>query len=381
MEENKNQEQEQEQVQVVTGQEQTQEQKEKVNSRLDTVKQTVLKLRNLVLMMAFVVLIWGLYVGISEVLDKSVNVYTEDAQVEQYLTPVHIRATGYINKVYFTEHQHVKKGDTLLVLDQREYAIQLRQAKANLKDAQANGNVLGATIERTQQSSSVYDNSIRELEVRLAQLEKDKQRYENLVARKAATQYQLDQIVVQWKAAKESLESVRRQRTAAKTGVSEVSRKQQSIEAALERAEAALAQAELNFSYTVVLAPCDGKVGRRAIEEGQFISAGAVVTSIIPDKPKWVIANYKERQVSHLSVGKVVEIEIDAIPDRKFKGHITQISAATGSKLSAVPTDNSAGNFVKIQQRVPVRIDFDGLTQEDYDQMAAGMMVQVRAND
>lgn len=379
MEENKNQGQPME-GQPIREEEQTQEQEAQVKGRFDTVKATVTKLRNVVLMLAFVVLIWGLYVGISEVLDKSVNVYTEDAQVEQYLTPVHIRAMGYVQKVNFTEHQHVRKGDTLLILDQREYLIQLKQARANLRDAQANGNVLGATIERTQQSSTVYDNSINELEIRLAQLERDKQRYENLVVRKAATQYQLDQIVVQWKAAKENLESVRRQRAAAKTSVSEASRRQESIAAALERAEAALEQAELNLSYTVVTAPCDGKVGRRAIEEGQFISTGTVVTNIIPDKPKWVIANYKERQVGHLEVGTKVEIEIDAIPDRKFQGHVSQISGATGSKLSAVPTDNSAGNFVKIQQRVPVRIEFDGLSQDDFDQMAAGMMVQVRAD-
>ena len=351
----------------------------KIKSRQEAVKTAALKLRNLILVCALIVIVWGLYIGIGELLDHRVNVFTEDAQVEQYVSPVHLRATGYIERVCFTEHQHVRKGDTLLVLDQREYLIQLKQAEANLKDVHAGGNVLGATIERTQQSSAVYDNSIQELEIRLAQLEKDKQRYENLVARKAATQYQLDHIVVEYDAAKEKLESARRQRSAARTGISEVSRRQQSIEASLERAEAALEQARLNLSYTVVTAPCDGQVGRRSIEEGQFVAAGSVVTFIIPKQPKWVIANYKERQVENLKVGQEVEIEIDALSDRKFKGHISQIAGATGSRFSAVPTDNSAGNFVKIQQRVPVRIEFDGLSQEDYNQMAAGMMVEVRA--
>jgi len=351
----------------------------KIKSRQEAVKTAALKLRNLILVCALIVIVWGLYIGIGELLDHRVNVFTEDAQVEQYVSPVHLRATGYIERVCFTEHQHVRKGDTLLVLDQREYLIQLKQAEANLKDVHAGGNVLGATIERTQQSSAVYDNSIQELEIRLAQLEKDKQRYENLVARKAATQYQLDHIVVEYDAAKEKLESARRQRSAARTGISEVSRRQQSIEASLERAEAALEQARLNLSYTVVTAPCDGQVGRRSIEEGQFVAAGSVVTFIIPEQPKWVIANYKERQVENLKVGQEVEIEIDALSDRKFKGHISQIAGATGSRFSAVPTDNSAGNFVKIQQRVPVRIEFDGLSQEDYNQMAAGMMVEVRA--
>jgi len=351
----------------------------KINSRMEGLKQAVVKLRNVILVLAVAVIIVGLYIGVREIMDHRVNVFTEDAQVEQYVSPVHLRATGYVQRVCFHEHQHVKKGDTLLVLDQREYLIQLKQARAALKDVLAGGNVLGATIERTQQASTVYDNSIQELEIRLAQLEKDKQRYENLVAKKAATQYQLDHILVEYNAAKEKLESARRQRSAARTGVSEVSRRQESIAAAQERAEAALEQAELNLSYTIVTAPCDGKVSRRTIEEGQFVPAGTVVTSIIPDQPKWVIANYKERQVERLQIGQEVEIEIDALSDRTFKGHISEIAGATGSRLSAVPTDNSAGNFVKIQQRVPVRIDFDGLQQEDYNQMAAGMMVEVRA--
>jgi len=355
------------------------EKERKIKSRMDSVKLAVMKLRNLILMFALVVVIVGIYIGVREIMDHTVNVFTEDAQVEQYVSPVHIRATGYVERVCFREHQHVKKGDTLLVLDQREYLIQLKQAEAARRDAFAGGNVLSATIERTQQSSMIYDNSIQELEIRLAQLEKDKQRYENLVAKKAATQYQLDHIVVEYDAAKEKLESARRQRTAARTGVSEVSRRQESIAAAQERAEAALEQARLNLSYTVVTSPCDGQVSRRGIEEGQFIPAGTIITHIIPDQPKWVIANYKERQVEGLNVGQEVEIEIDAISDRTFSGHISEIAGATGSRLSAVPTDNSAGNFVKIQQRVPVRIDFDGLSQEDYNQMAAGMMVEVRA--
>ena len=137
--------------------------------------------------------------------------------------------------------------------------------------------------------------------------------------------------------------------------------------------------ARLNLSYTVVVAPCDGNLGRRTLEEGQYITAGQTVTYILPDTQKWVIANYKETQVENLKVGQEVRISVDAISDREFTGKITAISGATGSKYSLVPTDNSAGNFVKIQQRIPVRIEFTDLSKEDNDRLAAGMMVVVKA--
>ena len=301
------------------------------------------------------------------------------AHIEQYISPIHVRATGYIHKICFTEHQHVKKGDTLLVLDQREYALQLRMAEANLKDAMTGGNVLDATIDRTRHSSLMVDNSVEELEIRIRQLEKDVQRYQNLVAKKAATTFQLEHMQVELDAARQKLASVLRQKKVADTGVQEASLRTGNMEAAREKAEVALEQTRLNYSYTVVLAPCDGQVGRRSMEEGQFIPAGTVITNIIPEREKWVIANFKETQTGNLHIGQKVTMTIDAIEGREYEGHITDIAGATGSKFSNVPTDNSAGNFVKIQQRVPVRIAFDGLSQKDYNEMAAGMMVVVKA--
>lgn len=273
----------------------------------------------------------------------------------------------------------MKKGDTLLVLDQREYALQLRMAEANLKDAMTGGNVLDATIDRTRQSSLMVDNSVEELEIRIRQLEKDVQRYQNLVAKKAATTFQLEHMQVELDAARQKLASVLRQKKVADTGVQEASLRTGNMEAAREKAEVALEQARLNYSYTVVLAPCDGQVGRRSMEEGQFIPAGTVITNIIPEREKWVIANFKETQTGNLHIGQKVTMTIDAIEGREYEGHITDIAGATGSKFSNVPTDNSAGNFVKIQQRVPVRIAFDGLSQKDYNEMVAGMMVVVKA--
>ncbi len=324
------------------------------------------------------VILWGIAEGVSLFVDHTENVSSDDAQVEQFVTPINIRATGYIDRICFEEHQQVRKGDTLLILDQREYLIQLAQAEANLKDAMAGSNTVDATVNRTQTSSQVFDSSISEIEIRLEKLKKDVERYRALVAQDAATPIQLEQIETEYKATQAKLEAARRQKATAVAGVSEASTRKQNSDAAIQRARAALEQARLNLSYTVVTAPCDGQIGRRAIEQGQYISAGTPVTYIIPEQAKWITANFRETQTEHLGIGQEVTITIDAIKGREYKGHITSIAGATGSKFSQVPTDNSAGNFVKIQQRIPVRIDFDGVTQDEFNQMAAGMMAIVK---
>lgn len=325
------------------------------------------------------ILIWGIVQTVFLFMGYKHTETSNDAQVEQYMSPVNLRASGYIKKIYFTEHQFVHKGDTLLVLDDREYKIRVMEAEAALKDALAGATVIGATLQTTQNTASVYDASIAEIEIRLAKLEKDRQRYENLVKRNAATPIQLEQIETEYEATLKKMDAVKRQRKAALSGVNEVSHRRENVEAAIQRATAALEMAKLNLSYTVVVAPCDGKLGRRALEEGQYISAGQTITYILPDTQKWIIANYKETQIENLAVGQDVIITVDAISDKKFTGKITAISGATGSKYSLVPTDNSAGNFVKIQQRIPVRIDFVNLSKEDNERLAAGMMVIVKA--
>ena len=324
------------------------------------------------------IIVWGVIEVICLFLNYSQTETSNDAQIEQYVSPINLRASGYIDKIYFTEHQEVRKGDTLLVLDDREYKIRVMEAEAALKDAQAGATVINATLNTTQTTATVYDASIAEIEVRLAKLEKDRKRYENLVERKAATPIQLEQIVTDYEATRK-LEAVKRQKKAALSGVDEVSYRRVSTEAAIQRATAALEMARLNLSYTVVVAPCDGKLGRRSLEEGQFIAAGQTITYILPNTQKWIVANYKETQIENLSIGQEVSVTVDAISDKEFKGKVTSISGATGSKYSLVPTDNSAGNFVKIQQRIPVRIDFTDLSKEDNERLAAGMMVVVKA--
>ena len=335
--------------------------------------------RLVVSLVGIAILAYGLWKLVGVFRDYTATETCNDAQVEQYIAPVNLRASGYIAKVCFKEHQQVHKGDTLLILDDREYRIRLMEAEAALKDAKASGNVISASEQTTQTSASVYSASIDEIEVRLAKLAKDIERYRNLVANKAATPIQLEQLEVEYEATQKNLEATKKQQEAAYKGVNEVSTRRGSVAAAIQRAEAAVEMAKLNLSYCVVVAPCDGKLGRRTIEEGQMVNSGTTITYIIPNNQKWVIANYKETQVENLHVGQKVRMTVDALDNKVFEGTVTAISGATGSKYSLVPTDNSAGNFVKIQQRVPVRIDFSNLSAEDNNRWAAGMMVVVKA--
>lgn len=324
------------------------------------------------------IIAYGLWRLVDVFIEYTASETCNDAQIEQYITPVNLRASGYIAKVCFKEHQEVHKGDTLLILDDREYRIRLMEAEAALKDAKAGANVNSATEQTTQTSASVYSASIDEIEVRLAKLSKDIERYRNLVANKAATPVQLEQLEVEYDATKKKLEAARKQQEAAYKGVNEVTTRRGNVDAAIQRADAAVEMARLNLSYCVVVAPCDGKLGRRTIEEGQMVNAGTTITYIIPDNQKWVIANYKETQIENLHVGQKARMTVDALNNEVFEGTVTAISGATGAKYSLVPTDNSAGNFVKIQQRVPVRIDFTNISKEDNDRLAAGMMVVVK---
>ena len=253
------------------------------------------------------IIVWGVIEVVCLFLNYSQTETSNDAQIEQYVSPINLRASGYIDKIYFTEHQEVHKGDTLMVLDDREYKIRVMEAEAALKDAQAGATIINATLNTTQTTASVYDASIAEIEVRLAKLEKDRKRYENLVKRNAATPIQLEQIITDYEATRKKLEAVERQKKAALSGVDEVSYRRVSTEAAIQRATAALEMARLNLSYTVVVAPCDGKLGRRSLEEGQFISAGQTITYILPNTQKWIVANYKETQIENLHIGQEVK--------------------------------------------------------------------------
>lgn len=306
---------------------------------------------------------------------------TDDAAIEQYISPVNVKVPGYIREIRFTEHQYVHKGDTLMIIDDREYVIAMQQAKAALIDARSGRKVVGNTVNTASTSAAVFESSIEEAELRVEKLQRDYDRYSRLLERKATTPVVVEQYRTELDMAKARVNALKRQRDAAQSTVSEVSQRRENAEAAIMRAEAAVELARLNLSYTVITAPSDGYLGRRSIEVGQLVSPGQTITTLMPDGPKWVVANFKETQMARIRPGQNVDIRIDAIPGHVFRGTVSAVSSATGSKYSMIPTDNSAGNFVKIQQRIPVRIDFtDSMSAELNRRMAAGMMCEIKVN-
>lgn len=306
---------------------------------------------------------------------------TDDAQIEQYISPINVKVPGYIKDIRFTEHQYVHKGDTLMVIDDREYVIALQQAEAALIDARSGRKVVGNTVNTATTSAEVFESTIEEAELRVEKLQRDYDRYSRLLERKATTPVVVEQYRTELDMAKARVNALRRQREAARSTVSEVNQRRENADAAIMRAEAAVDMARLNLSYTVITAPASGYLGRRSIETGQLVNPGQTITTLMPDGPKWVVANFKETQMAHMRIGQKAEIRIDAIPSQVFSGTISAISSATGSKYSMIPTDNSAGNFVKIQQRIPVRIDFaDSLSAEISRRMSAGMMCEIKVD-
>lgn len=304
---------------------------------------------------------------------------TNDAFIDQYVVPINIRVAGYIEKVYFHEHQYVHKGDTLLVLDNREYAIKQKEAQAALLDAVGSRDVLNLGIQTSESHIAEQDANIAEARAKLWQAEQDYLRYERLLADESVPRQQYEQMKANYEAAKARYEALLRQKDAAQSQYAETSKRQVNMEAGILRAQAALDLADLNMSYTVVLAPYDGYMGRRTLEAGQYVAAGQTLSYLVRQTDKWVTTNYRETQIANIYIGQEVRIKVDGVPGKVFLGHVTAISEATGSKYSLVPTDNSAGNFVKVQQRIPVRIDFDNVSDDDMALLRAGMMVETEA--
>ncbi|WP_128330612.1 HlyD family secretion protein [Apibacter sp. HY039] len=304
---------------------------------------------------------------------------TNDAVIDQYITPVNTRIAGYIKEIRFNEHQKVKAGDTLVIIDDSELKIRLLDAQAALKDAQASKEVLSFNIRTSENTVAVSEANIAEARVRMENARKDYLRYENLLKEESVPQQQFDQKKTEYEAYQAKYESLVRQKQTNVSSSEGISKKQENAEALILRSQANLDMAKLNLTYTVITAPYDGYVGRKSIEIGELVQAGQVLTNIVKNNDKWVTANYKEKQIANIYIGQKVNIRVDAVKDKVFEGRVVAISEATGSKYSMIPTDNSAGNFVKIQQRIPVRIEFTAMSKEDKDKLRAGMMVETEA--
>ena len=319
--------------------------------------------------------------GISWVCGKFIHLgnieFTDNAQVKQYLTPVNTRVQGFIKNIYFEEYQPVKKGDTLVVIEDTEYRLKLAQAEADYKNAIAGKSAMHTTINTTQNNIFVTDAVIEEQRVRLKNAETDYKRYQELMKEEAVTPQQFDRVRTEYAATKAKYEQLLRQKQSSMLVKQEQTQRLEQNESEIKLAKAALELAKLNLSYTVICATTDGVTGRKDIHEGELVQAGQALVTLVDGTEKWVIANYKETQTTDMKRGQLVDMKVDAIPDIVYKGRIVSISDATGSFYSLIPQDNSAGNFVKVEQRIPVRIEFtDENTEENLQRLRAGMNVE-----
>lgn len=304
--------------------------------------------------------------------------YTDNAQVKQHITPVDTRIQGFIRKIYFEEYRPVKKGDTLVVIEDAEYRLRLAQAEADLANALSGQQAMNAGIATTQNNLRVNDASIEEVRVQMQNARRELDRYEKLLREKAVTRQQYDNIKTAYEATKARYDQVSRAKQSTSLVKSEQTHRLGQNEAAVRLAEAAVELARLNLSYTVIVATCDGVTGRKDIHEGQLVQPGQTMVDIVDASDLWVIANYRETQLPHISEGAQVTLTADAVPGIVYTGTVESISDATGAAVSLIPQDNATGNFVKVEQRVPVRISLEGNDPKNLKRLRAGFNVECK---
>ena len=303
--------------------------------------------------------------------------FTDNAQIHRHIIPVNSRVQGYIKEIRFDEYSPVKKGDTLVIIDDADMRLRVAQASADYQNSLAGRVVADHNVGVASANAAVSQASIAEAKVLMEQAKTDLDRYTALLSQDAVTRQQYDAAKTDYEAKKARFETLSRQYSATTSVVEQTRRRIAQNEAGVELAEALLHTAELNLSYCVITAPCDGYTSRMEIQVGQLIQPGQTLLDIVDSSDIWITANYKETQMHHIKPGSKVEVKVDAIPGVTFNGLVRSISQATGASLSVLPQDNSAGNFVKVRQRVPVRIEFtDDNDEADVQRLAAGMNVE-----
>lgn len=307
--------------------------------------------------------------------------WTDNAQVKQLIIPVNTRVQGFIKEIRFEENQFVRKGDTLALMEDMEFRFRLAQAEADYQNALSGKLAMNTNIQTIQNNISVSDANIEEAHIRMENARREYNRYKNLLEQASVTRQQYDQVKTNYDALKARYEVLLRQKQSTIFTKEEQTQRLDQTEAGIRLAKAAMDLAELNLSYTVILAPCDGTTGRKNIQAGQLMQPGQTLVEIVDANERWVIANYRETQTANIRPGMPVKIKVDAIPGVVFQGEVESLSRATGASLSVIPQDNSAGNFIKVEQRIPVRIRLvENNRAEDLDRLCAGMNVECEVN-
>lgn len=305
--------------------------------------------------------------------------YTDNAQIRKDIVPVSSRVQGFVEDVRFVEFQRVSKGDTLVIIEDTEFQLRLAQAEANLQNALAGESAAGAGIATTDNNIKVTDSGIAEVKIQLANAENEFVRFSNLLAKGAVTQQQYDGVKTHYEALKAKVATMEKQKNTTSLVRNEQEIRRRQSQCGIDVCEAALDLARLNLSYTVITSPCNGITSAKNINEGELLMPGMRLLTIVDDSQLWVIANFRERQIEGIKPGSKVDITVDAFRGEKFRGVVTAVADATGAQYSPMAPDNATGNFVKIEQRIPVKIVFT----EDNDpellaRLSSGMNVECK---
>ncbi len=363
------------------------------------------KLNKKFLIILFAVIIFGGGFGMYKYIQSLSHEKTDDAQIESNISPIIPKVSGYIKKLYIQDNQMVKKGDTLLVIDNSDYKIRVEEAEAALLAAKgqlkvadagiltSNTNIITSQAGANTALASVgtAEANIEAAKVQVWRTQNDFDRYSALYKNQSITKQQYEQALAAKETAEKQLKILEEQKKVAEKQAAQVAQQVNSTRtqtkvsesqkdvanANVKQAEATLENARLNLSYTVITAAENGKVSKIDLQQGQFIQAGQALFSLVPQNNAWIVANFKETQMENIRPGQKVEIDVDAFSHHQFEGTVESISPATGAKFALLPPDNASGNFVKTVQRVPVKITFTDKDDELMKLLRPGMNVVV----
>ena len=343
---------------------------------MENTEQKKSKKKKAPLLILAIVLISAAAFGINKYIYSMHHEDTDDAQVDTDISPVLSRVSGYVNEIRFEENQHVNKGDTLVKLDDRDLQIKVQQAQAALDNAMANISVSKANVGTAQANILSASSNVEAAKVRAWKATQDFNRYQNLFNDKAITEQQFEGAKAEKLAADAQLESITKQQSSASMQEQSASQQVTVAQSMIAQRQADLDFAKLQLSYANILAPASGLASKKNIQLGQFVNAGTPLFAVVSESGIYVMANFKETQFEKMKTGLPVDITADAFPNRTIPGTVYSFAPATGAKFSLLPPDNATGNFVKVVQRVPVKIKLSA-DKETMDKLRAGMSVRV----
>ncbi len=313
------------------------------------------RINRFVSIVAWILIVGGVTGILVLYISSSSKVTTNDAQVAQYIIPVSSKISGFIEEIRFRENQYVHKGDTLVIIDNREFKNHVTMAQAGLQTTAGNITTIRSGVESKMSNVGAIRAQIEAAKTEVWRTEQDYNRCRTLLEQEAATAQQFEQAKAAYAQAQAKLRALQEEINAIEIQAKEQLTKIAPVKSQISGNSANLENAKIQLSYSVVTAPFDGWTGRRTIQPGELVKEGQALVQMV-SKEKWIVANFKETQIGKIDMKKPVKIKADAFPDIEFEGTIESISPAAGSEFSLLKPDNATGNFVKVEQRFPVRI-------------------------